>query len=166
VIPFAPIQEQALTVQMTRTFAAKVLRPAARIADETETLPDALLKQSWQLGLIATQIPEAYGGAGEPRSPVTNALVLEALAFGDLALALAITHSAAFPFAVLDQGSEEQKRRLLPSFCATDPRPASLAVMEPVPGFDPYQAACIAKPTDNGFVLSGTKCCVPLAENA
>ena len=51
-----------------------------------------------------TQLPEEFGGGGGPRSPITNAIVLEERAWGDATLAIAAFAPAAFAFsiAVLD----------------------------------------------------------------
>jgi alkylation response protein AidB-like acyl-CoA dehydrogenase len=166
VISFGPTEEQGLVREAVQGFASEVLRPAARAADESEALPEAVLQQAWELGFVATQIPEAFGGAGEARSPVTSALVLEALAFGDAALALAATHPAAFAFAVLDHGSEEQKKRLLPLFCGERFHAASVALLEPTPVFDARALRTTAEPKGDAFVLSGAKSFVPLADRA
>ena len=45
-------------------------------------------ERGWELGLVQTAIPEALGGYGDARSAVTGSLLLEELAYGDLALAL------------------------------------------------------------------------------
>jgi alkylation response protein AidB-like acyl-CoA dehydrogenase len=166
VISFGPTEEQGLVVEAMRVFAREVIRPAARAADEAEKLPEDVLQQAWELGFVAMQIPEAFGGAGEARSPLTSALVLEALAHGDPALALAVTHPAAFAFAVLDQGTDEQKRRLLPLFCGERFHAASVALAEPTPVFDPRAMRTTAEPKGDAFVLSGAKCAVPLGEGA
>ncbi|MDD9946464.1 MAG: acyl-CoA dehydrogenase family protein [Myxococcales bacterium] len=165
-ISFAPTEEQSIVVSTMRTFAREVLRPAARAADEDEALPEAVLSQAWSLGFVAAQVPEAYGGGGEERSPVTNALVLEALAHGDPALSLAVAHAAAFAFALLDHGTERQKRAWLPPLCGDAFSAGALAVMEPTPAFTPAATVTQARPVDGGFALSGTKCCVPLADRA
>ena len=99
-----------------REFAADVLRPAAREADESSQLPEGLLDQAWELGLTDTQLPGAVGGGDEPRSPITNALVLEELGCGDAALGLAVAQPSLFAFAVADLGTPEQKKRWLPLF--------------------------------------------------
>ena len=89
-ISFGPTEEQEVVREMLRGFADEAIRPLARDADETSAIPDGLLQTAWELGLTNTQIPESYGGGGEERSPLTNALVLEELAYGDAALALAV----------------------------------------------------------------------------
>ena len=80
----------------------EAVRPLARECDESSSIPADFLETAWELGLTSTQIPETYGGAGEERSPVTNALVLEELAHGDAALAIAAVTPSLFANAVLD----------------------------------------------------------------
>ena len=165
-ISFGPSDEQTLVVETLKSFAADVLRPAARAADESEKLPEDVLQQAWELGFAATQLPEAYGGAGEARSPITSALALEALATGDTALAVAIAHPAAFAFAVADHGTDEQKQAYLPLFTGDRYHAASIALAEPVPAFDAGAIRTVAEPKGDAFVLSGTKSAVPLADRA
>ena len=164
-ISFALTSEQSLILETVRSFAFEVLRPAARAADESESLPESLLAQAWSLGIVAAQLPEAHGGSAQ-RSPLTSALVLEALAYGDPALALAIAHVAAFASTIAEQGSEAQREHLLPKFCGNDFTASALAVMEPTALFEPSRIATRARASDAGFALSGTKCCVPLADRA
>jgi alkylation response protein AidB-like acyl-CoA dehydrogenase len=165
-ISFSPTEEQEVVRDTLRDFASSVLRPAARDCDEAGSLDEDVVAKAWELGLVATQIPEAFGGAGEPRSPVTNALVLEELAVGDAALALAVTAPASFAFPIVDLGSDEQRRRYLPQLCGSAFHAASLAVMEPSPVFDPSVLRTKAEPKGDRFVLSGRKCFVPLADRA
>jgi alkylation response protein AidB-like acyl-CoA dehydrogenase len=166
VISFQPTEEQEVVRDTLRDFAAQAVRPLAREADEDSKLPEEFLAKSCELGLVATQLPAGQGGGGEARSPITNALVLEELAWGDAALALAALAPAGFAFAVADQGSEEQKRELLPFFCGTGFHAAALAVVEPHPLFDVALPRTLAEPKGDGFVLSGAKSCVPLADRA
>jgi acyl-CoA dehydrogenase len=166
VISYGPTEEQEVAREAMREFASDVLRPAARPADEAEALPDDVVEQAWQLGLTATQIPEAYGGGGEPRSPVTHALVLEELAFGDASLALAAVSPSLFAMPLVEFGTEAQKRALLPAFCGERFHAASLALIEPGPAFDPVGLRAAAERKGDGWVLSGSKCFVPLADRA
>lgn len=165
-ISFKMTDEQEMVREAMHDFAEQAMRPLARPADEESKLPEEFLAQSWELGLVATQLPEEFGGAGEARSPVTNAMVLEELGWGDAALALAAFTPAAFAFAVADQGSQEQKRELLPLFCAESFHAASLALVEPGPLFDPALPRTLAEPKGDAFVLSGAKSFVPLADRA
>jgi alkylation response protein AidB-like acyl-CoA dehydrogenase len=166
VISFGPGEEQEVAREAMREFAAAAIRPQARASDEAGAAPEALLEQAWQLGLTATQIPEAFGGGGEARSPITNALVLEELAFGDAGLALAALAPSLFAMPVVEFGSEAQKQELLPAFCGERYHAASLALVEPGPCFDPHGLRTVAERKGDGFVLSGAKCFVPMADRA
>jgi alkylation response protein AidB-like acyl-CoA dehydrogenase len=165
-ISFAPTEEQVAARDSMRSFATDVLFPKARECDEAAAVPDGFLAQAWELGLTATQIPEAYGGFGAARSPTTNAIVLEELAYGDATLALCAAAPALFAYAILDQGSEEQKRTYLPLFCGDTYHTAALALAEPSLCFDALNPATRALRKGQGFVLSGTKCFVPMGDRA
>jgi alkylation response protein AidB-like acyl-CoA dehydrogenase len=165
-ISFGPSEEQAVARDAMREFAASAMRPIAREADEAGEVPAAFLEEAWQLGLTSTQIPEAYGGGGEPRSPVTHALVLEELAWGDAGLALAALAPSLFAAPLVEFGTDAQRRALLPQFCGERFHAASLALVEPGPAFDPIGIRTVAERKGEGFVLSGSKCFVPLADRA
>src|SRR6185369_8198479 len=93
-------------------FANNDLRPAARAAEESSELSKELINKGWELGLLQASVPEPYGGFGE-RSAVTGVLALEAMAFGDLAGALAVMTPSLFATPILLAGSEEQKQTYL-----------------------------------------------------
>jgi alkylation response protein AidB-like acyl-CoA dehydrogenase len=165
-ISFGLTDEQELVRNTLREFAADVLRPAAREADEASRLPDGLLDQAWELGLTSTQLPGTLGGGDEPRSPITNALVLEELGCGDAALGLAVAQPSLFAFAVADLGSAEQKKRWLPLFTGAKFPKAAVAWIEPSPIFDVLALQTTAEPKHGSFVLSGKKRCVVLGDRA
>src|SRR5438034_10821633 len=83
-VSFQPTEEQQLIRDTVASFAREQIRPVAREADETGHIPGALVRQAWELGLVQSTIPEAFGGAGESPSAVTGALVSEELGWGDL----------------------------------------------------------------------------------
>ncbi len=165
-ISFGLTDEQELVRSTLREFAAAVLRPAAREADESSHLPDGLLDQAWELGLTSTQLPGTLGGGDEPRSPITNALVLEELGAGDAALGLAVAQPSLFAFAVADLGTPEQKQRWLPLFTGSRFPAASVAWIEPSPVFDVLALQTQAEPKHGSFVLTGVKRCVVMGDRA
>jgi alkylation response protein AidB-like acyl-CoA dehydrogenase len=165
-ISFALTEEQESVRAAMRDFAEQAMRPVAREYDEAAAIPDAFLQQACELGLTATQLPEEVGGYGSPRSPLTNAIVLEELAYGDAALALAATAPAAFAYAIADQGTNEQKRKYLPALCGETYTTAALAVAEPTPGFDVSDMKTTVELQNGGFILRGRKCFVPMGDRA
>jgi alkylation response protein AidB-like acyl-CoA dehydrogenase len=159
-IDFEPSEEQALIVETVRQFAANEIRPVARECDESRKLPDALLARAHELGLVANALPESAGGGGE-RSAVTGALIAEELAFGDLAIALAILSPGLVALALTDFGSETQRAERLPRYVAESFVPGALALVEPRFGSDPFRPGTRARREGGDFVLEGQKCLVP-----
>jgi alkylation response protein AidB-like acyl-CoA dehydrogenase len=160
VIDFEPSDEQKLVIETVRAFAASEVRPRAREAYETRKLPDAVIARAHELGLVANSLPEEHGGGGA-RSAVTAALVIEELAWGDLAIALAILSPALVALPVCEFGSPSQRRAWLPAFTGERFVPGSLAVVEPSFRFDAERPATRARRAGGGFSLSGRKCFVP-----
>lgn len=165
-ISFGPTEEQELIRESARDFARRELREIARQCDEESRCPDELLDAAWGLGLAALSIPERMGGGGSPRSPVTNAIVAEALAFGDVPLAAAALAPLSFVNPLLDFGTEEQLAEYLPLFTTPRHHAATLALHEPTFGFDSARLRTIAERRGSGFRITGRKRFVPLGDRA
>jgi alkylation response protein AidB-like acyl-CoA dehydrogenase len=159
-IDFTPSEEQAIVAETVRQFAEKELRPLARKCEESRALPSDVLARSHELGLVASALPAPLGGGGE-RSAVTGALIAEALAWGDLALALAVLSPALGAFPLADFADEAQQRRHLPRFLGGAFAPGALAVAEPRVGSDALRPETSARRDGADYVLDGAKCLVP-----
>jgi alkylation response protein AidB-like acyl-CoA dehydrogenase len=158
-----PDDEQLMLSESVRDFALAQLRPAARAADDQCAAPAELLAQSSELGLTMIGVPEALGGAVEQRSAVTSVLMSEALAGGDLGIALACLAPAAVSTALSLWGDAEQQATYLPEFVGQNVPAGALAVIEPQPLFDPFALQTTARPANGGYVLDGVKALVPRA---
>ena len=159
-----PTEEQQMLREAVAQFADEQLRAAAQQADSACATPPELLQAAAELGITLMSLPEELGGAGQERSAVTNVLVAEALAHGDLGLAVAILAPAAVANALVLWGDAEQQSRYLPAFASAQAPAAALAVQEPHPLFDPFQLHTTARlDRDGGWVLDGLKSLVPRA---
>jgi alkylation response protein AidB-like acyl-CoA dehydrogenase len=165
-ISFGMTEEQELVRDAMSEFAAVAMRPIARECDENAEVPKDFLETVWTLGLTSTQVPEEFGGAGEERSMVTNAILLEELAFGDASLAMAALAPSLFAYALVDYGTEAQKRALLPLFCGDSYATGSLAVSEPGALSDASKPRTEAEQKGESFVLSGQKTFVAMGDRA
>ncbi len=161
-----PSDEQQLIRDTVVEFAAEQLRPIAADADGKCEAPQGVLRTAGELGIIEIGVPEGLGGAGTERSPVTNVLVAEALAHGDLGLAVACLAPAAVSTALVLWGDEHQQATYLPSFVGHNVPAAALAILEPGALFDPFSLRTKAYRSSGCFVLSGTKSLVPRAAAA
>jgi len=158
-----PTDEQRMLSESVRDFALQRLRPAAIDADAACTPPRELLTQSDNLGLTMIGVPEELGGAVSERSAVTAVLMSEALAQGDMGLAVACLAPAAVSTALSLWGNEEQQATYLPAFVGESIPAAALAVLEPRALFNPFKLETRARRANGGYVLSGVKSLVPRA---
>jgi alkylation response protein AidB-like acyl-CoA dehydrogenase len=162
---FDPSEEQTMLIDVARRYAESELRPAARDAEEAGRLPEGLVDQGWELGILQASIPEEYGGFGE-RSALTGVLATEELGRGDLAGALAVMAPASFAVPILLAGTEDQKKRWLPPLVEGAWRPWTAAWIEGSHDFDPGDVRTEAVRDGSDFVLSGTKRFAPFADGA
>ncbi len=158
-----PDDEQQMLRESVRDFALAKLRPAAEAADDACAAPDELLAQANELGLTMVGVPEELGGAVAERSAVTTVLMSEALAQGDMGMALACLAPAAVSTALSLWGDADQQATYLPEFVGENVPAAALAVLEPRPLFNPFDLKTRARRVDGGFVLDGVKSLVPRA---
>jgi len=158
-IDFQPTDEQQLVIDTVRQFATHEIRPQARDCDESKQLPEKLLEQAHELGLVANALPESAGGGGE-RSAVTGALIAEELAWGDLSIACAILSPGLSAYPIAEFGTDAQKQQLSRF---TGPRftPGSLAWVEPRFDSDPFRPRTTARRDGSEYLLDGAKCFVP-----
>jgi alkylation response protein AidB-like acyl-CoA dehydrogenase len=159
-IDFEPSEDQALIVETLHGFAESEIRPNARECDESGKLPYEVITRAHELGLVANSLPEEFGGGGE-RSAVTGCLIGEELAWGDLAIALAILSPALVALPIADFGSEAQRAACLGRFTGEHFRPAALALVEPNFDFDVFRPRTSARREGDEFVIDGEKCFVP-----
>jgi alkylation response protein AidB-like acyl-CoA dehydrogenase len=109
-------EEQQMTWDMLRKFAETEMRPIARDAEAAGRPSDELLGKMKDLDLISLGIPEAYGGMEIAQDATSQALALEALAYGDLSLAMSLSLPMLTAKIITEHGSEEQKKELLKQY--------------------------------------------------
>lgn len=163
---FEPSEEQKLIRHTIAQFASEQIRPLAHDADEAGEVPADLIQQGWELGLVQSAIPEEHNGFGETRSIVTETLILEELAWGDLSIALHLLAPRLVAFPVMEMGTAEQKQKILPAYTGERFRAGASALTEPRFDFDPTDLQATARAQNDSFVLNGQKCFVPLADES
>ncbi len=160
VFDLTPTEDEAMLVDVTRDLAHEVLRPAAAAADEACAPPPELLAAAQEIGLPGLGVPEALGGIMEERSAMAGTLVAEALAHGDMGLAVATLAPGAVATAIGLWGTDAQQQTYLPAFTGSDVPAAALTIAEPTVLFDPFALATTALRDADGFVLDGVKSAV------
>ncbi len=164
-IEFELDEEQKMLSQAIARFADNQMRKVYRDAEEEGQIPDEVVQAGWEFGLLPTGIPEEFGGFGD-YSVITGAIAMERFAYGDLAIALQIATPNLVAIPLLLFGTEEQKAKQLPRFCAEEPPAVTSALTEPLTRFDPYELGTTASLDGDCYVLNGVKSFVPLADSA
>jgi alkylation response protein AidB-like acyl-CoA dehydrogenase len=160
VFDLTPTEDEAMLVEVVRELADELLRPAASAADEACAAPREVLAAAQEIGLPGLGVPEQLGGIMEERSAMAGALVAEALARGDMGLAVAALAPGAVATAIGLWGTEAQQQTYLPAFTGSDVPAAALAIAEPTVLFDPFTLATTALREGGDFVLDGVKSAV------
>lgn len=166
VFDLTPTEDEQMLVDVVTELADEVLRPAAAEADEACAAPEAVLKAGLDVGLPILGLPEDLGGVSEERSAVAGVLVAEALARGDMGLAVASLAPGSVATAIGLWGTEAQQQTYLPAFTDDSVPAAALALGEPTVLFDVLAPATTATRTEDGFVLEGVKSAVPRGADA
>jgi alkylation response protein AidB-like acyl-CoA dehydrogenase len=161
-----PDDEQQMLRESVRDFALAKLRTAAIDADDACAAPQELLTQANELGLTMVGVPEALGGAVTERSAVTTVLMSEALAQGDMGIAVACLAPAAVSTALSLWGNADQQATYLHEFVGENVPAAALALLEPRALFNPFELQTRARRSGDGFVLDGVKSLVPRAADS
>ncbi len=161
-----PDDEQKMIVETVTEFAEEIMRPAARDADDAACYPPDLITRAAELGITAINVPQDFDGIAERRSTVTNALAAEALAYGDMGLALPILAPGGVASALTHWGSADQQATYLPEFAGDTVPQACVAIAEPHALFDPTSLKTTAVRTPSGYRLNGVKSLVPAVAQA
>ncbi len=161
-----PSDEQKMIVETVREFAEEILRPAAYEADSAAEAPRDLLERAAELGITLINVPEELEGAAAERGAVTNSMVAEALAHGDMGLALPILAPSGVAVALSQWGTDAQQQTYLGAFTGENVPQASVVISEPRPLFDPFALQTKATRSPSGYRLNGVKSLVPAAGDA
>lgn len=142
-------------LQSLSSFAKEKIRPAT--IDLEGALPNDILDDIAELGVLGMNIPQENGGAGFSNSAYCR--VLEEICRIDTSLAVTVgAHQSLGLKAIVLYGTDEQKTTYLHK-CATGQWLAGFALTEPGAGSDANSIVTRAVPsTDNShYILNGTK---------
>jgi hypothetical protein len=97
---------------------------------------------------------------------MAGTLVAEALAKGDMGLAVATLAPGSVATAISLWGTDAQQKTYLPAFTGDEVPAAALALTEPTVLFDVLKPATTARKSGDGYVLNGTKSLVARGDTA
>jgi len=147
-------EEELMFRESVRQFAKERLAPHVRAMDESGVFRKDLLKELFDLGLMAIDVPEEFGGQGGTFFQAI--LAIEELAKVDPSASVIVdVHNTLFNAAILEWGTDEQKRWVLPEACAG--ALASYALSEAGSGSDAFALVTRAVEDGDHYILNGRK---------
>jgi isovaleryl-CoA dehydrogenase len=151
-----PTQEHSMLREMVRDFVRAEVEPQALEHDKHEKFNIDLFRRLGEYGLLGISVPEKYGGAGMDATAV--AIVNEELSYSDPAFCLAyLAHAQLMVNNLAQNGSEEQKTRILPKVCSGE-WIGCMAMSEPGYGTDVLGMQTSAVQEENGnWLINGNK---------
>lgn len=148
-------EDQRMIRDAARAFATEVLAPNAAQWDHDAHLPDAVVAQLGELGLLGMIVPQELGGAYTDY--VAYALAIEEIAAGDAACAtLMSVHNSVGCGPILGFGTPAQKDRWLAEMAAGR-IVGAFCLTEPQAGSEANNLRTRAELRDGKWVLNGAK---------
>ena len=147
-------EEEELFRASVREFAEGEVRPRVEAMEHASKLDPELIKQCFELGLMAIESPEEYGGAG---STIFNAiLAIEELARVDASVSVFVdVHNTLVTNAFMRWGSDEQKKKYMPQLASG--RVGAYALSEAASGSDAFALKTRAVDKGDHYELTGQK---------
>ncbi len=157
-------EEQLAAQQLVRDYVDQEIIPHIASWDRQQRMDEGILPRLAELGILGINIPVRYGGQGFDY--LTLGLVCEELERGDTSLRVVMSvHMGLNNMALLQWGTEEQKRRLLTPQ-ARGERIAAYCLTEPSVGSDAANLQARARRDGAAYFLSGEKTWISLATKA
>lgn len=146
--------EQLALQQKAREFAINEVLPVAWYYDKQDELPMDIIQKAYDIGIIACDIPEKFGGKGA--SLIDAAIITEEIAAACPGIATSIFDSSLGMEPILLSDNDQAKSNYLPKI-ANDYKFCAFATSEPMMGSDVAGIRCRATQDGDDFILNGTK---------
>lgn len=160
-------EEQQMIQQTIQQFASQYLRKNAEHINVECAIPDEIVKEFQALGLPYYSVPESLGGVLTDKATVTQMIIAEELAYGDLGMAVALLAPVNALNAITRWGTAAQQEKYTPAFLdEQQPLTAVIAINEASALFDPFALSTKAVKKGNKYVLNGVKASVPLVNSS
>jgi acyl-CoA dehydrogenase len=155
VVDFTLTDEQKDLRELAHSFAEKEMRKVAWEYDVDGTWPQDVIDKAWEVGLMNTHIPEAYGGPG--LDYLSGCLIEEEIGWGCSGIGTSLMANGLAAAPVTLGGSEETKKKYLGMLTEKNAL-ASFCLTEPDAGSDVSGMKTRAVKQGDKYVMSGSKC--------
>ncbi len=160
----ATLTDEQRTIRETaERFVRERVAPGYMERDGVDRIDRGLVKEMGSLGLIAPDMPEAFGGFGA--SGTTTGLIIEAISYGDMNVGYVQLLGSLVGGIVARNAAAHIAREWVPKVTSGEAL-LGLSLTEPRGGSDAANLQLSAEKTGNGYVLNGEKTGTSLADQA
>jgi acyl-CoA dehydrogenase len=147
--------ELQLLARTVRDFVETRLQPIEKKVEDSDEIPDEIVREMAGLGFFGLPFPEEYGGVGA--GDLGYCLALEQFGRTSAAFSNLIgAHTSIGSMSIFLGGTDEQKRRYLPDLTAGR-KIAAFSRTEPSSGSDAASIQTTARKDGDRWLLNGTK---------
>ena len=147
--------EEKMIQESAHQYAQEKLMPRVLEANRNENFDRDIISELGEMGLLGSTLPEEYGGSGV--NHVSYGLIAREIERVDSGYRSAMSvQSSLVMHPIYTFGTETQRKKYLPKL-ASGEWVGCFGLTEPDSGSDPASMRTVAKRTDNGYVLSGSK---------
>ncbi|WP_102226436.1 acyl-CoA dehydrogenase [Acidimangrovimonas sediminis] len=148
-------EDERMMRDAARSYAQEKLQPRVIEAFRNEATDPAIFAEMGEMGLLGVTIPEEYGGIGA--GYVAYGLVAREIERVDSGYrSMMSVQSSLVMYPIYAYGTEAQRQKYLPKL-ASGEWIGCFGLTEPDAGSDPAGMKTVAKKTDGGYVLNGSK---------
>jgi glutaryl-CoA dehydrogenase len=148
-------EDERMVAESARSFAGDRLAPRVTEAYLEEHVAPESFAEMGEMGLLGVTIPEEYGGLGA--GYVAYGLVAREVERIDSGYrSMMSVQSSLVMYPIHAYGSEEQRQKYLPGLAAGT-LIGCFGLTEPDAGSDPAGMKTVARKTEGGYVLTGSK---------
>jgi acyl-CoA dehydrogenase len=152
---FELTEEQQMLQKVAREFTQKEIIPKAAEYDEHATFPRDIFDKAREIGIVNSNIPEAYGGLGA--SLIDDVIIGEELAYGCTGISTSITTNGLGNLPIIIAGTEEQKQHWLGERLVDKGQLVSYCMTEPAAGSNVAGIQSRAEKKGAKYILNGSK---------
>ena len=158
------LNDDQLAFQETaRRFAREKLAPGYQRRETEGRIDRALVREMGDLGLIAPELPEEFGGLGTPS--LTSGLIAEAIGYADVNAAYIQILGSLNGKIIAGHARPELARQWLPRLVSGEVIVA-IGLTEPRGGSDAANLALSARRNGDTYILKGEKSSISMADQA
>jgi len=152
---FELTEEQKILQDTVKKFMDNEVAPIVEECEKKKEMPRDLIKKLIPLGYVGALVPPEYGGLGLDYISLRILMEEAGRTWGALRI-MANGPLNLIPYTICVNGTEEQKKRFIPSLLSAD-KTAFLAITEPNVGSDASGVETRADLKNDHYLLNGTK---------